>query len=211
MADISEAIRAFWRVFQDHQAEFVTISTADHPVYDLILAQLQQVNPGLFFEFSTQPQKAELIITADGKRSLFPLVERVVRDAPDIPGWSILALKPKLWFPVTASWEHVTIRIADVVFDPLQDPDSIDLGLRLFVPDLRPEDTQDAHNAILRALDHGLGEKDFADSVTYTEVRPLPDGASPEDHIPLVQLENYIAWRKRELKEDAGPTTTSGD
>ncbi|MCP4699573.1 MAG: hypothetical protein GY862_22400 [Gammaproteobacteria bacterium] len=200
MTDKTQEIAEFWRVLQKHEGELAAISTADHPVYDLILNQLHHINPGLYFEFLSELGTSELIITAEGKSSLFPLVNSIVASAPEIPGWSILPLKPKIGFPVTTTWESVTVTIADVVFDPLERKGSGDLGLRIFVPAFNPEDAEDIHNALLRALDHGLGEREFAESVQYTEVLPLPDNALAEDYIPLTELENFIRWRKKRKK-----------
>jgi hypothetical protein len=200
MTDHLETISEFWRLFQEHEAELASISTAEHPVYDLILEQLQRIDPGLYFEFATNTPTNELIISAEGKQSLFPVVECVVRNAPDIEGWLVFALKPKLGLPVSATWEDFSVRIADVVFEPLERPGSDDLGLRMLVVGLRPEDVDKAHSALLRALDHGLGERAFAESVQFTEVVPLPQGTSPRDHIPLTDLEKFIEWRNRKLK-----------
>lgn len=200
MTDKSQTIAEFWHVFQQNSEELATISSADHPVYDLILEHLQQIQPELYFEFSSEPGASELIITAEGEISLFPLVDSIVASAPEIPGWSILSLKPKLGFPLTTTWEGTTVTISEVVFVPLVRKGSDDLGLRMFVPALDPEHAEDAHNALLRALDHALGERYFAEAVQYTEVLPLPEDASAEDFIPLTELENYINQRKRSGK-----------
>lgn len=202
--DKEQSIAGFWRMFRKHASDLASADGPHDQVYDRLLAKLQEIAPGLYLEFSAEPRECELIITADGDRSLFPLVHTIVSEAPYIPGWKIIALKPKLGFPVTSQWEDVTIRIADVVFDPLERKGSNDLGLRIYVPGLRPEYAQDAHNAILRAVDHGLGERGFAEAVQYTEVLSLPAGASKDDFIPLVKLEQYIQWRKKKMKEKPG-------
>lgn len=204
MTDRLKAILEFWRFFQEHEAELASASTADHPVYDLILEQLQKVDRGLYFEFCTNAPKKELIISADGEQALFPVVDCVVRNAPDIEGWLIFALKPQLGFPVNATWEGFSVKIADVVFEPLERTGSDELGIRMFVVGLRPEDVDKAHNALLRVIDHGLGERAFAESVHFTEVLPLPSGSSPKDHIPITDLEKYIEWRNKKLKDRSG-------
>jgi len=203
MTDKTQSIEEFWRLFKKQAPELAAISSADHPVYDLILEQLQQIDPGLYFEFSSGHGTAELIITAEGDSSLFSLVEAIVAGAPDISGWTILSLKPKLGFPVNARWEGTTVTIADVVFDPLEWEDSQDLGIRIFISGLTPEHAEDAHNALLRALDHGLGERAFAECVQFTEVLPLPSDASAEEYIPLTELENYINWRKKNRNKES--------
>jgi hypothetical protein len=138
-------------------------------------------------------------------------VESIVAAAPEIAGWSILALKPKLGFPVTATWEGITITIADIVFDPLVRDDTDDLGIRMFVPGITAESTEDAHNALLRALDHALGEKGFSESVQYTEVVPLPPDASADDYLPLTELENWFNWRKKRQDQRTGQEGDAAD
>ena len=73
----------------------------------------------------------------------------------------------------------------------------------MYVPGLPPERVEDAHNALLRALDHAPGERRFAESVRFTEVLPLPEGASGRDSIPLTELESYIETR-RTRREESG-------
>jgi len=192
----SKMIREFWQVFQANKAELVFAPTAENPVYDTILNKLQQINPGLFIEFSSNAGVCELIITADGDKSLFHLVESIINDAPEITDWSIIPLKPRLGLPISASWEGTVVSLADVVFDPLERTGSQDLGIRVYVPNLDPQYIEDAHNAILRALSHALGEVSFAEDLQYVETLPLPEGNSAEDYIPLNELEKFINWRK---------------
>lgn len=165
--------------------------------YDALLSQLQAFNPGVFIELGVGGEENELTVTADGDSSLFPLVREIVEQAPSVEGWRLHALKPKRGFPDTVKWQTFELATSEVVFDPLERNGSRDLGLRIFVPGLKSEDTEDAHNAILRAIDAGLGEEKFAQTVTYTEVRPMPDGAAASDYIPLVDLERFIDWRKQ--------------
>ena len=195
--DQLKAIAKFWQVFQQHSDELACVSSAEDPVYDVILVQLQKVQPKLFFEFSSEAGNSELIITADGDASLFALVDLIVQSAPEIPGWRVIPLKPKLGFPIQTTWNGFTVTISDVVFEPMERKDSNELGLCMFLHNLSPDDIDDAHNALLRALDHGLGERNFAESVQHTEVHPLTDGRSSADYIPLSKLEEYINWRRK--------------
>jgi hypothetical protein len=196
-----EAIAEFWRVFEKHEGELTMLSSADHPLYDLILGKLHQIDPRLYFEFSSTPGASELIITADGNRSLFNLVESIVADAPKTPGWSISALKPKIGFPVAATWEGTKVTIADVVFEPLELNSAGDFGIRIFIPGITDESVKNAHNAILRALDHALGERAFAELVQGTEVLPLPDNVPAGTYLPLTELENFVSQRKKRQDE----------
>jgi hypothetical protein len=191
----SKTISEFWRSFQKNSEALSQIDTADDPVYDELLERLQQIDAGLYFEFSAQPGQCELLITADGDRTLFACVDDIVSAAPQVKGWKIFALKPKLGFPETVEWEGFKISIAEVVFDPMDSEDG-ELGLRLLIPKLNEEDFEDAHNGLLRAIDHGLGEREFSESIQHTEVAALEGPAS--EYIPLTDLESFIQWRKKQ-------------
>lgn len=188
------AIVASWFLFRERARALATAGAAECSVYDELLAQLQKIDPGLYLEFSIDPN--ELIVTADGDRNLFPMAHAVVAGAPVLDGWKIRALKPRLGFPETVRWEGVLLRVDDLVFEPLELGGS-ELGLRIFVPGLDDADVEDAHNAVLRAIDHGLGELKFAEAIQSTQVQPLPVAVSAADYIPLRDLEKFIEWRHR--------------
>ena len=197
MPRMNDAVPAFWSLFQACALDLAVVNSADSVVYDRLLARLQEIDPALYLEFCAEPGACELIVTAEGERSLFPLVRSIVAEAPAVDGWTIRALKPKIGFPATTRWEALTLNIGDIVFEPLERKGSDELGLRIFIPGIRATDTEDAHNAVLRAMDHGLGEERLADAVRFVEVRPLPADVNPSNLIPLSELDSYIEWRDR--------------
>jgi hypothetical protein len=188
-------IADFWSLFEARAAELAAAASADAPVYDELLRGLQDVNAGLYFEFSADSDEHELIITADGKAELFDLVRTVVAAAPPVQGWLFRALKPRLGFPKQVRWEGVVLDLATVTFDPLERAGSRDLGLRILIPGLDESQIDDAHNAILRAIDHGLGEERHAACIRHTELLALPEGADTSNFIPLAELEAFVEWR----------------
>ena len=175
----ADAVAAFWNLFRQRHAELAAASSADEPPYDELLEQLQRVHSELYLEFSRDAQSCELIVTADGKQSLFSIARAVAAAAPPIPGWTIHALKPKLGFPQTVQWQGYTLDVASVVVQPLERSDSQKLDLRLFIPGLKTQDAEAAHSAVLRALDSGLGEEAFAETVGGTVLQRLPENATP--------------------------------
>jgi hypothetical protein len=193
----SSAITKFWQLFERRHAALAQIESADDPVYDELLEQLQQIDEGLFFEFSAEPGDCELIITAEGDSDLFDLVDSIVDAAPPTDGWTFIALKPKLGFPETVQWDGYTVNVAEVRFESLSDPETGEFGLRLLVPGLTDEHAEDAHNALLRALDHALGERAFAETIQFTDVSPLETAKGK--NIPLKDLKQFIEWRKQQL------------
>lgn len=188
------AIQDFWTSFTQRADALARLESAEDPVYDEILAKLHAIDDGLYFEFSTQGRKGELIITAEGDKSLFGLVDEIIAAAPKTRGWSFVSLKPKVGLARSITWEGHVIDCAGVVFEPLENAKSGEFGIRMLIPDL-PEDKRDsAHNGLLRVLDHALGERRFAEEIQFTEVAPL-EGAA-DDHIPLSALDRFIDWRK---------------
>ena len=203
MSQTSSAIPDFWRLFRQRAADLADTESADTAVYDQLLEGLHRIHPELFLEVSVEPGACELIVTTEGNRSLFPLARSIVADAPQVEGWTIQALKPQLGFPESVGWGQVQVSVADVVFDPLQDASGA-LGLRMFVPGIDESEVTDAHNALLRALDHGLGEEVFAEKIVFTEVQPLPNDRPADDFIPLVELGAFIKWREGQRARGAG-------
>lgn len=191
----SNAVTEFWSLFAKRAEALSRIETADDPVYYELLEKLHEINQGLFFEFCTQHGNCELVITAEGNRALFACVDNIVSAAPKVKDWTIFALKPKLGFPKTTVWEGLVILISDVSFEPLESKTG-DLGLRLYVSGLSKNDIDRAHNGLLRAIDHGLGEREFAESIQFTEVVALKDAAS--NYYPIAHLEKFIEWRKKQ-------------
>lgn len=172
-----DAIDSFWSHFRAHSGDAA-----------VSLEALHAIDPHLSLEVAP----GELVISAEGHRDLFPLVERVVERAGTLAGWTIRALMPKLGFPEETTSNAYRVRVADAAFIPLENAQG-ELGLRLLVPGLRAEDAKDAHDALLRAIDRGLGERRFADSVAHTEIAPMPP--SRDECIPLIELDAYIDWR----------------
>ena len=195
------AIQDFWTLFSVRADALAKIESAEDPVYDEILAKLHEVNDGLFFEFSTRGDTSELIITAEGEKALFGLVDDLVAAAPNVKGWSYVALKPKVGLARSITWEGHVIDCTEVVFEPLEDEKSGEFGIRLLVPDLSDDKRDSAHNGLLRVLDHALGERRFADEVKFTEVTALDSDA--DDYIPLSALDRFIDWRKDQHKKNS--------
>jgi hypothetical protein len=192
-------VDAFWLRFQQLAPELARADDADAPVYDELLASLQRAHPKLWIEFANCREGSELTVTADGDRRWFDDAERVVARAPRVAGWTIHALKPRLGFPKEARWQDTTIAIADVYFDTLNNRSTGELLVRLFVSGLEEQHVPHAKAALMRALDHGLGERRFAEAVAYLEVRSLEHPS--DDYMPLTDLEKYLDFRDRRARE----------
>lgn len=189
---MQQAIREFWDYFLLRKADMERFKNVNDPVYDDVLRVLQRIHSGLWFEFCATPGENELVISADGKKELFPLVEEVVQAAPETDDWEIVALKPKRGFPITTEWKGSIVKIGDVLVVPVFKQTG-EMGLKMYVPMLDASNSEDLHNALLRALDVGLGERRFAEAIEATWVHPLAD--APPRAFPLPDLDDYLERR----------------
>jgi hypothetical protein len=201
MTSHASAISEFWTWFRANAAKLNAMPNADHPFWDTALAQLQLVHRGLRFEMSDAVRGCrEFVITVEGDKKLFPLVDAMVAAAPTTERWKFVALKPAMGFDFTHHYEDVLYDPKSMWFFPL----GIDgrpeyLGLRVGVPSLRDIDQDAAEFAVTIILETGLGERERAADVHYTEVVRLPNDPAKEGYIELPDLPKYIAWNKRKL------------
>jgi hypothetical protein len=120
MDTASTEIAKFWNLFRRRAADLAASRSTNSPAYNALLDHLHRIDPGLYIEFCVNPGACEMIVTADGDRSLFSLARAVVAAAPVIDGWTIRALKPQIGCPVTTQCEGLTKE----QFIPLSDLDA---------------------------------------------------------------------------------------
>lgn len=199
MADEQIRIEEFWVWFATHKLELSRLAKPDDPFWNLALEQLKKIDQHFWFELSRDSQPVrEFIVTAEGHVDSFPLAEKLVRLAPDIEGWSFIALKPPQGFQFTTTYEGTRFDARQMWFLPLaSESHPSDLGLRIAVPGLEDTDRSTAHSAVLVILDTGLGERSAALDIHYTEVTELPADPASLGYIELRELAEYIMWRKK--------------
>src|SRR6266446_2427502 len=75
MTKPADPIADFWKLFRDRATALAAAESDDDASYDELLERLQDVASGLDLEFRNEPGSSELIIFAEGKRELEPIVE----------------------------------------------------------------------------------------------------------------------------------------
>lgn len=196
-----QQINAFWTWLVSRQADLNTLETPEDPFWDELLARLQALHEGLWFEVSAAgEEERELVITAQGDWELFPLVEAMVAVAPELPGWVPVALKPAMGFEFSIGYRGLELNPDEIWFEPLVDADAPEvLGLRVAVEGFNDEQEEDFANGMLIMLDTALGEKAAATDVDLVEVCEAPEDPDDEGFLPFKELGSYLAWRKSRL------------
>ncbi|MBL8898643.1 MAG: hypothetical protein JNM84_13485, partial [Planctomycetes bacterium] len=165
-----DAIRTFWSWFAAHSEALLAIATSDDELLSSLLAQLHAIHPGLYFEIQVEREPLELVVTAEGRRELFPLVERIVLAAPALPAWRYVALKPAQGFDFTSEFEGVRVEPTQLWFLPLANANTPGkLGIRVGWPELQPEQHDLALTALLKALDTAIGERCLATEIHHVQ------------------------------------------
>lgn len=153
--------------------------------------ELSQYCEDLEIEVSNEEQgQRELIISAGGDATLFPNVEDLVANAPELARWKILALKPPRGFEFELDCGIGKIVPEELFFEPLSSgakPNS--LGILVFVPEGLVK--KDIEQYIRLVVETGLGERDAA-VIEHIEVAPMPEDPSP--YLALPQLGEYVKW-----------------
>lgn len=201
MTDDRHSIEQFWAWFVTHELEFSRLKTPQEPFWDIALERIKKVDDHLWFELSRDRYPArEFIVTAEGYVNSFPIAEELVHLAPNVAGWTFVALKPAQGFQFTTNYEGMRFDPRKMWFLPLDSKSRPgEFGIQIAVPELHGMDKTTVHNAVLVMLDTGIGERSAALDLQYTEVTELPSDPALKGYIELPELADYIAWRKKRL------------
>jgi hypothetical protein len=163
---------AFWAWFSNEIAPKGVDGLDDDSLIGQIDAQLRLVHPDLGFElWGPDDGVVHFVISADGLLPLFEEVIELVRCAPEMSGWEIVAFRPRR--PVAAK-----IQALDTVISGEQvwydfEPEDGRLRLALFIDGDHSDnwDMMCAATGVL--LEMALGEFDAATMIARLEYCPL--------------------------------------
>lgn len=196
----------FWNWFKGNNAKFFFLNQIEDEVereriLDEFLKKLHEFSPGLYFEIGGHPDEVQdLIISAAGDVQYFDKVEELVRSAPKLPNWNVVAFKPPANSTVI-SQDGVTIDANRTWFMPLQNKKNPKIfGVRLFINGFSDTHRATFLNAAYLVLDSLLGEKSSALNIHHVEVASLPIDPIEIGLFPLSELPQYIS--KRNLNTD---------
>jgi hypothetical protein len=147
--------------------------------------------PDLAFElWGPDGDTVDFVISADGQSPLFDAVVDVVRSAPRMPGWRVLAFRPRR--SVKAQVTVMGHRLSGDQIWYCCEPENGRLRLSLFVEDLRQDnwDILCATSCVL--LDMALGEFDAATKIAALDHYPLNRETRRLPLKPLAQLPDEL-------------------
>ena len=174
----------FWKWFIAHQEDVFNFEVDQERIFDQLGAALGEVDSNLTFELGPKGTDREFVVSAGGVKSSFPAVISLVRAAPVLPRWNIVAFRPRRMPPGTVEFDDKTVRPEQVQFS-LLDNGKI-AGLRLFIPGFLEDDSSWRQIGYL-LLDDVLGEYDVETRVGLLKMYS-PDAHTNERRYPLIEL-----------------------
>lgn len=200
-------ITNFWNHFQ--QINFVFLHLNEIPKeelkthFDKLIEILHQYNKDLDLIIKNKTNGAEIIITANGNPYLFKEVELLVRHSPNIKRWKITAfLQPETNLTKYENgtdkpleYYGITLRISEMYFIPLENPNKpTDLGIKVLLKNyIIHKDNPRLREAVYVHIEHLIGEKSFANDLSFIEIEQLKNEDLEDDCVlELYNLKFFI-------------------
>ena len=123
----------FWLWFSRNANSFLHLEKNQDKLFSDLKRALKKIHPNLVFEFSTifENGTRELIISADGIESLFPIVTDLVNQAPELRNWKIIAFRQPHKDITELKYGNLIIKLSDVFFRYAKDNGKIALELNI--------------------------------------------------------------------------------
>lgn len=188
----------FWNWFlKNQETYYAEVDNLDlrEKLFDDLTTHLVKVHPDLVFEFSPIREIGvrEFIISADGIKAAFPLVEKLVAKAPTIEKWQFNAFRQRVpGDELAIRYGDLEISYSDIYFR-YQDGEYGKIGIELNIRNFNGEDY--IKNAIYILLDSLIGEYDVTMGLDWIEWVKL-DESNIENLIPLTDLRDILDEKK---------------
>ena len=198
---MNKSTTQFWDWFSKNNKPYLFIHQVDleerERLLDALMKELHKYCDELFFEMGGHPDDVqELIITAEGKKENFAMAEDLVKAAPEIQGWKMIALIPPRDADFEINFEGVVLKPGEMWFFPLQnEKDLSKIGIRVFINNYELiKESSFFMSALYKVLDVILGEKSFALDLDYVDADELPDEPESAKLSKLETLPQFIEW-----------------
>lgn len=146
----------FWLWFEENEDALFNWERDPQRTFSRLAAAMRSVHPNIVFEFGpVKGNSREFVISADGIKDAFPMVESLYATAPRMSRWVFVKFRPRR--------EAMEIRIEDLALGPddvevavREDGDK--LGLRVHIRGYRENGEEKYLKAAFIMLDQAVGE-----------------------------------------------------
>jgi len=194
--DREAAAAAFWAWFQSNTAYLEGYLENTAEVVATVSKRLNAVSRNLAFEMGRADDGVyEFIVSADGIRDVFPEVVALAKAAPSIPGWRVIAFRPRKPGSLgkTVRFEGMELGTNALWYRSDAHEDRIDLTLCV-----AGQDAAGAHTLlgpVFLLLDATLGEYDVGTRIGAIEFADCPAEPAAAGFAPIAELAGEVDAR----------------
>ena len=204
----TRAISHFWIWFQRHSARYRHLSWARSKKEFIFWYDELQMHAMAYCKllsvdlYTPSSGKAQLIITANGRRLGFRRAEQLANRAPEIENWTVIALRQPKPANEIMQWveSKVDIDISKIWFQAAtqQFPDVY--PIKIFVEYILPDKEWEVHEHVMQIIEHLVGEKVAAMNIEVAEVDSRCNASKRQRLRPLAELPEFMADKTGMLK-----------
>lgn len=179
------ATARFWSWFRQNAAALRADADLERTM-NRISAELAKEHDGVFAEIGGDGPNRTLVLSVDGKKELFPLVQALYAARPSVEGWTIVAFRQR-------DADLTPIEMGGRKLDPkamkfVAKKNGSVFDVTIYVPGFTNAD--DFGSILFIALDHTVGEYDMETRVGGIDWQKLEK--APADARPLGELPKLI-------------------
>lgn len=178
----------FWKWFKINENIIFNFETDREHIFDQLNYELGKVYNGLTFEFGSIKNNGirEFIISADGIKNVFPAVERLFNERPELKRWEVIKFRPRKYLISDINMNNIIIKADEVNYILFDDLNPHKVGIMLFFQKYILDKKGTSEQAGYLLLDEVLGEYDVEtrvgsivfdskDSEFYVQSHPIKD------------------------------------
>ena len=187
------AREAFWSWFRDNTAFLQTYAEDTPTVIAAVGRRLDAVSRDLAFEMGQADDGVyEFIVSAEGIRAVFPEVIALTKAAPSVPGWRILAFRPrKPGGPgQVVRYEGAELGAGALWYRAARQEDKVDLALAVEGQD--KDGARGLLGPVFLLLDATLGEYDVSTRIGVIDFEDCPADPAAAGLSPLADLPGEV-------------------
>ncbi len=200
-------IQNFWQLFQKENLALFLLNDLPKEVtlekLNALTHAMKEYNKDLGYIIKSGTKKSELIITAHGNPYLFKEVELLVFHAPKLERWKITAfLQPEIDIDTYENgtdkpleFYGISLRISEIYFLPLEVPGKPhEFGIKILLKNyIVHKDNPRLREALYVHIEHLIGEKSFANDLSFIEIDQLKNEDLEDDCVlELYNLKFFI-------------------
>ena len=200
-------IQNFWQLFQKENLALFLLNDLPKEVtlekLNALTQAMKEYNKDLGYIIKSGTEKSELIITAHGNPYLFKEVELLVFHAPKLERWKITAfLQPEIDIDTYENgtdkpleFYGISLRISEIYFLPLEVPEKPhEFGIKVLLKNyIVHKDNPRLREALYVHIEHLIGEKSFANDLSFIEIDQLKNEDLEDDCVlELYNLKFFI-------------------